>query len=233
MIGTTEEGIVDGTFKILTDYILENNLQQVKIVVSQDIKFSSNRFDGDIKNFALQNTKYPIKIQMDMDEIFVLSQKPKWIGLFDLLLESECQALFIPSVDLYGSKETIRKNHNLGQKWRIHKEGLKRGVWKGAELENGLFSTSKSDSSELLDKDSNLVSTLQIVNDYCLQPKNAHNLLIYTLHLGYLNLSYRQKINENWWKDKWYDRMLKNENVETNIKNLETEETINHNLPLV
>ncbi|MEK6881445.1 MAG: hypothetical protein AABY22_17615 [Nanoarchaeota archaeon] len=161
-------------------------------------------------------------------------KKKRWIDYFNILINSDYQAIFVPSIDLYGNERNIRKNHNLGQKWRIHKEGLKRGVWNEALLENGLFSTQKSDSSELTDKNGNLVPTLQIVPCEFLQPQNVFKLVnsIYTLHLGYLNLDYRQKINENWWRQKWYDRMLKEENIETNLTNLEKEEVIEHVLPL-
>ena len=236
VIGTTQEGIEDGTLDVLHSYIEDNKLNRVKIVISDSITFSSNRFDGQIKDFALQNTRHPIKIQMDMDEIFVLSQRERWLRVISQFnYQSSLKAVFVPSIDLYKDERYIRKNTNLGVKWRIHKEGLKRGVWKGAELENGLFDTSKSDSGELLDMEDNLVHSSHVAPLNLLTSENAYKLedYIYTLHLGHLNLDYRRNINENWWKDKWKDRMLKDENVETDLNKLQREEVIEHNLSLV
>ncbi len=233
IVATNKEGIVDGTLSILNEFIEENKLLNVGIVLSNE-SFSSNRFDGSLKDFALQSTRYDIKIQIDFDEKFVLSQRERWIKYSEELLNSDYQALFVPSIDLYKGEKYIRKNHNLGQKWRIHKAGLKRGVWREAELDNGLFSTSKSDSGELLDQTNNLVSTWQIAPFRCLKPENVRELnnYIYTLHYGHCNLEYRQKINQNWWKDKWFDRMNKEEKVEINLQVLEQEEVIEHELIL-
>lgn len=234
IIGTCEEGITDGTLDILNRLIEYNNLNNVKIVVSKDIRFSQNTFDGDLKNFALQNTKHPIKIQMDMDESFVLSQRNKWINYSVSLLNSDYQAIFVPSIDVYGDIAKIRANHQIGQKWRIHKAGLKRGVWKAAKLENGLFQTNMSDSSELLDQNNELVKTANIVPQEALNPYNSRllNDYIYTMHLGFLSLDYRQQINANWWKEKWEDRSKKTENVVIDKNILEKEAVIDHNLSL-
>lgn len=235
VIGTNEEGIQDGTLDVLREYITKNNLSNVYTNVSYQIKFSSNRFDGDLKDFALQNTKNPIKIQMDMDEIIPLSQKEKWVKYSNWLLNNDkVQALYVPSIDLYGSSTYIRKNHNIGQKWRIHKSGLKRGVVNFAELGNGLFDTSRSDSGELLSQSNKLVPTAQIVNPDFLKPENCHKLndYIYTLHLGFASLDYRESINKNWWNQKWQDRSQKQENVITDKQILEKEEVIEHNLRL-
>lgn len=236
VIGTCEEGLIDGTEQIILDYIKYNTLNNVKLVISSDIKFSQNTFDGALKNFALQNTKYPLKLQMDFDEVLLLSQKQKWIEYGNWLLnQDKYKALFVPSIDLYGSLRHIRKNHGIGNKWRLHKEGLFRGVVNFAKLNNGLINTLDSDSSELIDKDNNLVlSKFAVENSDFLNPHNCFGLnnYIYTLHLGYLDLNYRQHINKNWWKEKWEDRSKKKENVIVDKNILDNEPTIEHNLRL-
>lgn len=234
VIATCQDGIVDGTDQIILDYIKTNNLNNVKLVVSDTIKFSQNTFDGDLKNFALQNTKYPIKIQMDGDEAFILSQRDKWVSYSNGLLNSGYQAMFIPSIDLYGSPNHIRKNNNIGLKWRVHKEGLKRGVVNFAKKSDGKILTTMSDTCELIDENNQLVQTARTCPDECLYPDQAYLLkhYLYTLHFGYLDLQYRKNINENWWKEKWQDRSGLPENVVIDMNILQNEEVVEHNLPI-
>lgn len=213
--------------------IAENLKCPVKIVHAK-IPFTLNTFDGDLKNLALQNCneRFPLKIQMDFDEIFQESARGQWNDVGEKLLNSVYEAVFIPSVDLYGSKEKIRKNHNIGQKWRIHKNGLKRGVWNEAKLPGGLFDTSKSDSCELLDSFGFLVPAINITPKEFLTPEYCHNLrnYIYTLHLGYLDLNRRSDLNKNWWSEKWSDRSGHKENVVTSVAKLKKEEIVEHHL---
>ena len=212
--------------------LLSNNYPQLKVVESH-FSYGDNTFDGGIKNVALQHcdNKYPFKIQMDMDEIIQLNQKKLWIEYGKGLLDSEYQALFIPSIDLYGDIKHIRKNHTIGQKWRIHKNGLKRGVWERARLDNGLFNTSLSDSGELLSQDNQLVYTANIISNELLSPFNTSKLnnFPFTLHYGFLDLERRANLGKNFWKEKWEQRSGKQENVATSIEELQ-EETIEHNL---
>ena len=235
VIGTNKEGIQDGTKDILDKFIEDNNLKNVKLLIS-DISFSDNTFDGALKNFALQNTKYSIKIQMDIDETFVLSQKERWKQATTYLSrQNGIKALFIPSIDLYGSEKYIRKNYNVSQKWRIHKEGLFRGVFNGGKMANNRISTISSDTCELVDALGNLVPTGHIIpDDTFLKPINVGLLkdYIYTLHWGYVDLQYRRDINKNWWKEKWEDRSGKPENVVTELDKLIREEVIEHHLLL-
>jgi len=205
-------------------------------VVYTNIPYSKNTFDGDIKNAALQATsdKFPLKIQMDFDEVIPSFSRPLWDEVADKLLNSPYEAVFVPSIDLYGGETQIRKNHNIGLKWRIHKRGLKRGVWRGAKLDKGLIATDRSDTCELLSPDDELVPTINITPPDFLKPENSHNLRdkIYTFHLGYLNLARRQKLNEDFWSKKWSERSGKPENVIIDLEKLKREDTVPHNLPL-
>jgi hypothetical protein len=206
---------------------------KVRIIECPAIRFSDNEFDGKLKNAALQATTQPIKINMDGDERIPLSQKSKWVEVAEGLSASLFQAVFIPSLDLWGSPYTIRKNHGIGMKWRMHKAGLYRGVVRFARLPNGLIDTSKSDTCELIDSVGNLVSTASITPPELLQPENAHLLSdrLFTFHYGYLDFDYRVNINK-FWKEKWEDRSGKTESVILSREELEKEPVVQHNLPL-
>lgn len=227
VIATNNEGIRDGSFEILTSIIQKGNLP-AKIVVS-DVEFGDNQFDGKLKNLALQKTKTgSLKIQMDLDEIFVLSQFEKWQEYSKSLIESDCEALFIPSVDLYGSVDRIKHGSDIGYKWRLHKDGLFRGVWPAAKINGTFFDTSKSDSCELLTISGELAKTAHILPHGLTANQSVYlNNYIYTLHLGYLSLQYREHINKRWWNKKWQERdgQTRCENSITNV-----EKSINHNL---
>lgn len=205
-------------------------------IIRTKISYSDNEFDGKLKNAALQkcDNRFPLKIQMDADEIFPEFSRPAWDEVGEKLMNSLYEAAFVPSIDLYGSKYKIRKNHQIGSKWRIHKNGLKRGVWRRARLENGIFNTEMSDSCELLTLDNELVNPIQLVPRDCLNPESAGRLaeFLYTFHLGYLALDRRAQLNKNWWSEKWSDRSGKKENVVTSLKKLKDEPVIPHNLPI-
>ncbi len=229
------EGSEDGTLERLWDYKAKYDLAERLKIITCPIPFSDNRFDGKLKDAALQATTHPIKIQMDGDEIFVLSQKQKWVSYAKKLLESPYEALFIPTVDLWGDINHIRKNRLLGLKWRMHKGGLYRGVVKFAELSDGRIDTSKSDTCELIDKEGNLVPTVQIINPDYLRPENCKylNNYIYTLHLGYLNFNYRLKINQ-FWKPHWENRAGRTiDDIVLEKCELLAEETVEHKLILI
>ena len=205
----------------------------LKIVECPDIRFSDNEFDGKLKNAALQATSNPVKINMDGDERIPLSHASQWRNFAQILLGSQFDALFVPSVDLWGNPEFIRSNHRVGLKWRMHKAGLYRGVVNFARLPNGKIDTTKSDTCELINANGDLASTAMICNQEWLNPAQASELIntIYTLHYGYLDFDYRININ-GFWKPRWEDRSGKTENVTLQREDLEREPVVRHNLPL-
>lgn len=207
----------------------------IKLVESK-ISYSNNEFDGLLKNFALQKTsnKFPLKLHLDFDEILNPHSRGQWNEVGEKLLNSVYEAAFVPSIDLYGDKFKIRKNHNIAQKWRIHKRGLKRGVWREARLPGGLIDTTKSDTCEAITEWGDLVPTINIVPRDFLRPEMAWNLsdYLHTFHLGFLNLSRRADLSKNFWKKHWEDRSGHEENVITDLNILEEEPTIEHHLPL-
>ncbi len=203
-------------------------------IVETNISLSDNRFDGALKTAALRATTNPIKIIADCDERFPLSQKPKWEKCYARLMESDFDGFLVPSVDLYGSKNVIRSDAGIGVKFRIHKDTIvERGVWYVAELGDGLFDTSRSDSTEPLRLDGELGRFAPIAPPLALSPIFATELnkYIFTVHYGFLDLDYRVNINK-FWKPHWEARSGHEENVELNKKVLESHPVIEHNLIL-
>ncbi len=223
----------DNTFEVLQSYITEKGYTNV-VLIQTSFDYKDNEFDGKIKNAALQATKQPLKVSMDMDERIPLSQKDKWIQYGNIMLQSNMMAFFVPTIDLWGDKDHIRMHSGIGVKWRIHKKGCKRGVVNSARRMDGKIDTSMSDTCELIDAGGELIPTAHIItNPTYMMPIHAKFLkpYIYTVHYGYLDFQYRLNINK-FWKEKWEDRSGQPENVATTIQELTKEKVIKHNLPL-
>lgn len=205
-------------------------------VVETDISLSNNRFDGLLKTAALEKCSQPIRIIADADERFPLSQLRYWKYYGNILsnpiLNGNIDGFLIPVIDLWGNKQYIRKNVQIGQKFRMHKDTIKyRNVLPQADLGNGFFRTDMSDSTEPLTEKMELGRFMQLPID--LSPINASKLkdYIYVVHEGYLNLNRRELVNK-WWKPHWEARSNHEENVITDKYILEKEEVIEHNLTL-
>lgn len=223
----------------------DNSLEELKklskksdyknlVVIDTDFDYSDNRFDGKIKNAALQATTKPLKISMDMDERFILQQRNLWDFYGKRLLETNFDCLAIPSIDLYGSLKTIRKNHNIGIKFRLHRSGLFRGVVNFAEKENGLIDINRSDTCELVDANHNLARVCYFIPQEDLIPSKCSNLMNfpYTIHLGWIDFDYRININKVW-KPHWENRAgYEIDNIILDKQTLNEEPVIEHYLPL-
>jgi hypothetical protein len=207
-------------------------------LIKTDISYSNNRIDGLTKTAALEQAKNSIRILMDFDEFFIPSQKKFWDQAVELLtkdMDSRWDGFLIPSLDLYGSIKTIRKNCNIGQKFRIHKDTIKsRGVIPQAELGNGYFNTKMSDCTEGLTADGQLGKFAQYVPYEYLKPENAKYLSFFpvTVHESYLDLKRKASHGKEYWKKIWEGYSNHQENVATDIKELEYVEVIEHGLNL-
>lgn len=222
----------DGSEATLKAFIKDNSLTNVKIVITT-FEFTDIEMDGKIKDAALQATKFDVKIQMDLDEIIPLSMKPKWVEYAKQMLANPLMnCLMIPTVDLYGARDKIKATQNIGLKFRMHKKGFRRGVWREAKFTDHI-DTSKSDTCELIDYHGNLVQGWSIVSEMYLMPVLAGQLndYIFTLHLGYVDLQHRLNINNAIWKEHWELRSGHKENVATNMEELKSA-TMNHRLIL-
>lgn len=224
----------DNSYEELCNLRENSNLKQL-IIYKTEIPYT-NRFDGKIKTEALKHCSEPIRILMDADEYIPLGQKELWNEWADFLIEhrDKIDGLLIPTIDLYGSTQTIRKNNNIGQKFRIHTDKIKaRGVIKSAELPGGFFRTDLSDNTEPLLENNELGRFYSIIqNSDDLKPENSKKLLVYTVHEGYLDLQRKANHGKLFWKEAWENYSNKSENVATDISQLENEEVTKHNLDI-
>ncbi len=205
----------------------------LKLVWTQ-FSYGDIRFDGAIKNAALQATTHPVKIQMDLDEYIPLSQKPKWeVFAAQMMAYGPVQCLMIPTLDLYGDEKKIRAHSQIGLKFRMHKEGMTRGImkdaWRGTNI-----NTSMSDTTELLDVNGNVPYSVRVAPAEFHNPVLAFGLtdFIYTVHEGYLSFEHRVNINKAIWKKAWEDRSGHAESTPTDISQLIHVPTVEHGLPL-
>lgn len=208
----------------------DNTLQAIKslddgsgklTVIETSFSYKDVTFDGAIKNAALQSCpKGPewLYVQMDLDEIIPLSQRPLW-DQYATQLQSmpSVQCYMIPSVDLWGSLQTIRADKPIGNKFRLHKGGLQRGVWRHAWISYGKrFDTSRSDSTELIDANGDLVRCMDAAPSMANQPSVVTMLrqYPYVLHLGYVDYEQRARINKAVWAEHW---TLRNGGVDARV----------------
>lgn len=204
-------------------------------VVYTDIKFKeNNRFDGQLKTAAMLRCTHPIRVILDCDERFPLSQRDAWYQLAARLNIDRCDGYLIPVIDLYGSDETVRANAHVGQKFRMHKTTVtERGVPR--RFDYGLrFDTSRSDSTEALLRSGEMARFESIVNPMYLQPVFMSNLKgsVYVVHYGFRDLQRRADLGKRFWKSAWEARSGRPENVATDISHLDKEPLMRHNLPL-
>ena len=225
-VNTSEDDTLEGLKTIAAKY------DNVK-VISTDISYDSIELDGKIKDAALQATTGDIKIQMDLDEYIPLSQKPKWESRAKSLLDLPYDGYMIATIDLWGDKDKIRADKNVGQKFRMHKAGLKRGIWHVARRGDKI-DTSMSDTCELLKADGELAQCISIHDQNHFMPilVSQLNNSIFTIHEGYLDFEKKAELGRNFWKERWEMYSGEEENVPTRAEQLVNIPTIAHNLIL-
>lgn len=210
-------------------------------VISTDYSYTDVTFDGAVKNAALQactqGEPNRVYCQMDLDERISQSQYALWrVAAEQLLSNPYIQCLLIPSVDLWGSMDTIRADRNIGVKYRLHKGGLKREVWKHAWVVPGkTFRTDMSDSCELVDNNGDLARAATVMPYNPITPAIVSLLREYphVLHTGYANYDQRIRVNKAVWAEHWVLRSGHPENVATRIEDLTDVPLVKHGLPLV
>lgn len=212
-------------------------------VVMTDIKLSNNRFDGDLKTAALQacskSTRDNPRIYViaDADERFVMSNKPQWLEAAQRLMTlPDVDGFFVPVLDLYGDKTKVRADQDIGCKFRMHKSTIvKRGVIPSAEYFDGHFNTALSDSTEPLNVYGDLGRFAHIVgNPRSLNPYYAKSLtsVPYMFHEGYLDISRRVKLNNEFWREHWENRSGHTEKLVGHENELKNIMSVEHGLPL-
>ncbi len=200
----------DGTLAALQSLADQIDISPRLKVVSVDLSYDDVTFDGRLKDAALQACEGDVLCQMDLDESVGPSQRALWRQYATKLLDSPgVECFMLPSVDLWGSKDTIRADKAIDLKFRMHRKGLHRGVWKRAWLVPGkLFRTDMSDSGEILTADRELAASVAVVPPQFLQP-TTHAMLNgypWTAHWGYADLDQRVRVNKAIWAQHWTDR---------------------------
>lgn len=206
-------------------------------VIQTDIPYTDITFDGRVKDAALQACMGDVLVQMDLDEYVPLNQRATWRAYAErLLFASAVDCFMIPTVDLWGSTDTVRADVPFGTKMRMHKRGLYRGVWEGAWIRKGqLFDTARSDSGELIDAQGRLAPAAHVVSPQLCHPACTQSLNGYpfTVHLGYVSFDQRVRVNKAIWADHWTLRNGgRDAKVAVDKAALESYPTIRHNLNL-
>lgn len=225
----------DDTYERLLKRQKEIGSDRLKIVMTDIPIKGNNRFDGQLKTAALKQCSHPIRVIADCDERFVVGQRRAWEDLGRALLNSDFDGFYIPVIDLYKSKDTIRVTNIYSCKFRIHKSTVaERGVPKFAEKGNGLIFTSRSDTTEPLDINGNLSHFAAIYTQDELRPSQFSQITdpLYVLHYGTIDLERRAKLGKEFWLEHWTARSQEKENVATTVEELETDDLIRHNLML-
>ena len=160
-------------------------------VVSKHVEIETDVYwEGKLKNEALQNCKHDVAFQCDLDErisgdVLVFKNIAEELVKHDF----PCSVM-IPTIDLY---EDLNHYITIGHKWYMHKrEGTFRGSVNWARKEDGSLDPEKSDTCELLDVEGSLISCVGKIEFTQDGPK--------IIHLGYLDLHERNKVNEFWGK---------------------------------
>jgi len=214
----------DDTLKTLKEYFGQH---ECIIIVESDFDYNDYSFDGKIKNFALQNTKNQICLGLDLDE-YPSPNIPSWESISSQFLNSNYEAVFLPVVDLCKSMNHYK---SIGSKWYMHKQGLHRGIWSKAKLENGKIDIKKSDTCELLNKDENLCAATSIFTELSVDQIKKYNMP-FIIHLGWLDWQGRKNQNQTWqpvWSNRAgyeVDDIIHNQESYDNIKIFE------HNLSI-
>ena len=212
----------DDTLKVLKEYFGKYNCVTL---VESNFDYEDYAFDGKIKNFALQNTNNEICIGLDMDE-YPSPNIKAWESVCCQFLNLNYDAFFIPVIDICKSMQEYK---SIGSKWYMHKQGLHRGVWNRARLENGKIDIKKSDTCELLNENEDLCSAASIFKQLSIDEIKNNNLP-FIIHLGWLNWQDRKNQNKTWQPVRSNRAGFEVNDIMHEEENFYQIETSNHNL---
>jgi len=189
----------DSSLETISKYVKDNNYN-VKIIPTE-FSYDDPFCYGKIVNAALQGCTGDICILQDFDERFG-GNKNYLIKLCEQLLTlDQVKAFFVPVINLYGDFYHYK---DIGFKWYIHKRGLYRGAVNFGVKQDGRPDYDKTSTDELIDENSNLVPTLNLMYALNLQDpyEYIHKDYPFIYHLGYTNFDDRIKRN-HFWKPFW------------------------------
>lgn len=172
-------------------------------VIDIAIPYTDPAFDGLGKAAATDAATQPFVILLDIDERLVPSMRRKWDALALELERSQFEAFLVPSIDLIGDEEHFKDP--VGAKWYLHKRlpHLTRGVVAQARQADGPIDTSKSDTCELIHRDTaELARTAHVVApgmpSYITVPQLESGEVPFVYHLGWLDAEQRLRQSDFW-----------------------------------
>jgi len=203
--------LVENFFKKFKEDNFNNGT--VTKVVRTEISYEDPAFDGKIKAAALAACSQPFCTLLDCDERLVPQQRGQWFKLTrELEKNLSIDAIMVPVVDAFQDESHYMcGGQSLVQKWYLHRNSpnITRGVVRWAYRENGSIDIKKSDSCELIYKDSG-----ELVRAAGLLAPLPHFMQVSALssgevpfvwHLGYLDKQQRIKQDE-FWQPVWQNR---------------------------
>ncbi len=220
----------DDTFNAISFYAMEQNYPVRLIRTAYDFENDPYAY-GKTENAALQGCTGDLMVQQNGDERMLVTREKLHELEWQLRCRMDISAYFVPTIDLYGSKERYL---NIGRKWYIHRSGLFRGPAKVGIKPDGRPDYNKTSSDELLDITGNLVPTLPLLEDLSIESLRTYAEAggPVSFHLGYLDL--KERLDRSiWWKAFWERATGGDKNTHpTTIEELANKETKEHGLPL-
>lgn len=228
----------DNSLEILNKY--KNDTGRNLIITETNFSYDDPFCYGNIVNSALQVCSGDILCLRDFDEYNGGNIEQFKAAAASLNEDNHYQAIFLPVIDLFGDLYHYNK---LGFKWFMHKRGLYRGAVNFGLKENGRPDYNKTSTDELIDKDGNLVKTINLVeyiaatlnqtinNEFILKYMKSGHPFVY--HVGYVNFENRLKRNNEFWIDFWTKATGGDgNNHATKIEDLNKREVFEHGLSL-
>lgn len=204
----------DDSPKLVRDWFaqwkLEHPMNRTAVEITEtSIPYDDPLFDGKIKAAALEKCIQPFCVLLDCDEVLVPAQYGKWMRMaHDLQMDARVDAFLVPVVDLIGDADHYK---SIGTKWYLHKNHpyLTRGVVNEARLEDGSLDTSKSDTCELISRETGALVRASAIMAPLPQWMTVAQLesgeIPFVYHLGWLNKAQRIK-QSAFWRDVWTAR---------------------------
>lgn len=205
-VNTSEDNTFEDV-KAYTDYLSQTSGVEYT-VFKTEIPYSDPLFDGKIKNEALKKCTRGFCTLLDIDELLPMSTRQAWEEAMIGLKGSSYDALLIPVVDLFNDENSYK---SIGFKWFLHKNlpYINRGRVNFAIKADGKTDITKSDTTEIVDKDGNLIPAIPTIPTNLTDEQKLNylrlNMTPYVIHVGYLDKEQRIRQSE-FWAPHWNNR---------------------------
>lgn len=238
-VNKSEDDTADLVRKFFEKYKTENPRNGINFIVTDlDIPYTDPEFDGKIKAAALEKCTQPYCILLDCDERVVPSNRPAWKSAAKILETNyNIEAILIPVLDLIGDENHYKSEYCLGGKWYLHRNrpNITRGVVRNAYRDDGSIDITKSDTCELIYKESkSLVPFAPIIimslPHFITVGQIQGGEVPFVYHLGWLDKEQRLRQTQ-FWKPVWENRNNGKIDEEWTLEKLESIKKYYHVLP--